>query len=102
MAITELRYGKERNFKVEFIASIPEDKIILALNKSNKDLYLITDKVFNGITNYHMTPICSIKDNKDKRCYVTEQILFEDFLILALNYLSDLKNIENIDELKWR
>lgn len=99
MAVTELRYGKERDFKVEFIASIPEDKIVIALDKSSKDLYLVTDKIFNGRTNYHITPICKIQDNQNKRCYVYEQNLFEEFLIFTLNSIRDFKDIANMNEL---
>ena len=97
MAITELRNGKENGYKVEFVETLPKDKIIIALHSDTATAFLVTkannyecNKVLrlHPITDFDETGIVE---------YITEQELLNDseLEILALNTLSDIKEIKS-------
>lgn len=94
MAITELRYGGKQSYNVEFVEKIPEDKIVLLKHKAKEELYILTDITFNGIYQYSITPLCSVKNSKNRYCHANQINIFEDYEVIALTSLKDFKNID--------
>lgn len=94
MAITELRYGGKQSYNVEFVEKMPEDKIVLLKHKVNAQLYILTDIKFNGLYQYHITPLCSVKNSKGRYCLTNQKKIFEDYEVISLTSLNDFKNID--------
>lgn len=94
MTITELRYGGKQTYNVEFVEKIPEDKIVLLKHKTDAELYILTDINFNGIYQYSITPLCSVKNNKNRYRLTNQRDIFEDYEIIALTSLNDFKSID--------
>lgn len=98
MAITELRYGGKTSYNVEFISKIPKDKIILLLHKTHRYLYLVTGCFERcNIPHVSVTPLCSINNRGNRRNDIVEMSLFDDYEVIALEYLYDFKNIVNLE-----
>lgn len=94
MAITELRYGGKQSYNVEFVEKIPEDKIVLLRHKAKAELYILTDIKFNGIYQYHITPLCSVQNSKNRYWNTNQKNIFEDYEVIALTSLNDFKSID--------
>ena len=97
MSIIELRNGEENGYKVEFIETLPKDKIIIALHSGSATAFLVTmansyDKQQKGLD---LLPITHF-ENTNRLEYTTEKELLndKDFKILALNTLEDIGKIE--------
>lgn len=96
MTITELRNGKNGGYKVEFVESFPENRIIIALHSNTATAFLVTRA--NNYDENQGLDLLPIKrfDKTNRLEYTTEQKLLNDneFKILALNTLEDIGKIE--------
>lgn len=96
MSITELRNGKENGYKVQFVESLPKDRIIIALHSNTATAFLVTKASnYERDKGLDLHPITDFKGTNTIK-YITEQELLKDseFKILALNTLGDTKEIE--------
>lgn len=96
MSITELRNGKENGYKVEFVESLPKDKIIIALHDDTATAFLVT-RANNYECNKGLDLLPITHFEKTNRLeYTTEKELLNEsgFKILALNSLEDIGKIE--------
>ena len=96
MAITEIRNGKENGYKVEFVKSLPKDKTIIALHSNTATAFLVT-KASNYECNkgLDLHPITDFKETSTIKCMKESELLNDSgFKVLALNTLSDIKEIE--------
>lgn len=98
MAITELRYGGKRLYNVEFVKEIPKDKIVLLRHKVDYELYILTDiNNFNGVCQYIITPLCSVKDSKNRYHLTNQKNIFEDYEVISLTSLKDFKSVADLE-----
>ena len=97
MTITELRNGKENGYKVQFVESLPKDKTIIALHSNTAKAFLVT-KASNyewdkGLDLYPITDF--EKTSEIKRTKESELLNNSEFKVLAINTLSDIKEIKS-------
>ena len=97
MAITELRNGKANGYKVQFVESLPEDKTIIALHSNTATAFLVAKS-----NNYEwdkelvLYPITDFeKTSEAKHMKESELLNDSEFKVLALNALSDIKEIRS-------
>ena len=97
MAITEIRNGKENGYKVQFVESLPKDKTIIALHSNTATAFLVA-KANNyewdkGLDLYPITDF--EKTSEIKHTKESELLNDNEFKILALNTLNDIKEIKS-------
>lgn len=98
MDITELRYGKEDGYKVQFIDELPKDKIIIALHEASTRAFLvIMTERYDINKTLELFPITHFEYTNRLAEYTTEETLLQDtgFKIYALNNLGDFQKIKN-------
>lgn len=96
MSITELRNGKENGYKVEFVKSLPKDKIIIALYIGTATAFLVTRaNSYKCNKSLDLHPITHFEKTNVLE-HTTEKELLNDseFKILALNTLEDISKID--------
>lgn len=94
MAITELRYGGGNSYPVEFIQELPKDKILIIIHKHKKDVYIITDIIKDiPIPLAKVIPLCCIDKKIQMETSVVLMSLFDNYKVLSLSHLSDIKKI---------
>ena len=97
MTITELRNGEENGYKVEFVKSLPKDKIIIALDAKTAKAFLVTRaNSYESSKGLDVYPIAQFEAT-NKQIYMTENSLLSDskYKILALNTLADIGKISD-------
>lgn len=103
------RLGSDETYKVQFVDDLPEDKIILILDSGYCNAYVVNDyKVIDrdnitgkGTYSYHVAPVVRMDRwhgyPQDRWMTVEEIFNKEDWEVLFLDSLGDMKNIKNID-----
>ena len=98
MAITELRYGGENSYPVEFIQEFPEDKILIMIHKHKHETYIITDIIKNASVPVALvTPLCCIDQRVNRETSVPLMSLFAYYKVLSLSRLSDIRKINSYE-----
>ena len=97
MTITEIRNGKENGYKVQFVESLPKDKTIIALHSNTATAFLVTKaNNYEWDKGLELRPITDFEKTSEIKYMVESELLNDsEFKILALNTLSDIKEIKN-------
>lgn len=95
MTITELRNGEENGYKVEFVKSLPKDKIIIALHTKTAKAFLVArTSSYERTTGLDLYPITRFEETSKQIYMVEKQLLSSsEYKILALNTLANIGKI---------
>jgi hypothetical protein len=98
MAITELRYGGENSYPVEFVQELPKDKILIIMHKHKHIAYIITDIIKNiSIPVAMLTPLCCIDQRVNRETSIPLMSLFDYYKVFSLSRLSDIQKINSYE-----
>ena len=108
MSVTLGRLGSDETYNVQFVDDLPEDKIILILDGGYCNAYVVNDyKIIDRdkrtgleIYSYHVAPVVRMDRlhgfPQDHWMTAKEILNKEDWKVLFLDSLGDMKNIDNI------